>query len=51
MIKKLLALALVLLVILSLFPLKETCAQPDPYKDGAKWLIDNLNILGLTMHR
>jgi hypothetical protein len=51
MIKKLLALALVLLVILSLFPLKETFAQPDPYKDLEKWLIDNLNILGLTMHR
>jgi hypothetical protein len=51
MIKKLLALALVLLVILSLFPLKETFAQPDPYKDLEKWLIDNLNILGLTMYR
>jgi hypothetical protein len=51
MLKKILAFALVLLVMLNIAILKEAYAQADPYKDLEKWLLDNLNILGLTMHR
>ena len=49
--EKIIALALVLLVLLNITNLKGAYAQPDSSKDLEKWLLDNLNILGLTMHR
>jgi hypothetical protein len=51
MFKKILAFALASLILLNIAILKETYAQADPSKDLEKWLLDNINILGLFMHR